>query len=448
VTTLVERSLESLLSRTQDPLQALHSSGNDAVRARIAHFLGNHKSDAASFQAVSEILLDSANSDQLRLAAAEAVRRMAGAEAVRSLVQATETGTPEVRAVAVTEMGLALQASMNTEEPTDRLNDNDRRQAIRALVRRLISIEEVQDVRDRAVQVLGAIDAGDEKVAALINEVTSQGLLRGQLDATAAVKALRATGFGEDSLLVEHLIGRAIDADGAVRGVIAELLIASAQRNVLMVGDRIKSYQKKHAIADANLQELRIEIGGATALSPLLRILQQDLHTYFQQPIYKLNEDTQAHWKDTIDKAGAGFRYRTIMSLIVFALGMALVAGSFVIFLTGSQHGASLWGPGVSFAGGLATVLLTVYTGPLKDIRQSVADVAAANAAYIGYIHAVLQISHTFSRQYLEGSVTFDEIEKSTKVIRVAMNSTVAALRDVRDQTDEPQKPESDPTLT
>jgi hypothetical protein len=32
---------------------------------------------------------------------------------------------------------------------------------------------------------------------------------------------------------------------------------------------------------------------------------------------------------------------------------------------------------------------------------KSVADLAAANAAYIGFVHTVLQISHTFTRQYL-----------------------------------------------
>jgi hypothetical protein len=80
----------------------------------------------------------------------------------------------------------------------------------------------------------------------------------------------------------------------------------------------------------------------------------------------------------------------------VFVIGVALIATSIALFVSGKLTTAQAVGSGTAFTGGLVATLLTVYSGPLKDIRQSVSDLGAANVAFIGFIHQVLQVSHTW----------------------------------------------------
>jgi len=72
--------------------------------------------------------------------------------------------------------------------------------------------------------------------------------------------------------------------------------------------------------------------------------------------------------------------------------------------------------------------LLVIYSGPLKEIRQSVNDLGIANASFIAYVHPVLEISHTFSFYYLQQQITFQEMEKSSKLIQEAMFDTIKSF--------------------
>jgi hypothetical protein len=117
-----------------------------------------------------------------------------------------------------------------------------------------------------------------------------------------------------------------------------------------------------------------------------------------------------------------------IMSVVVFVAGMTLLYYASRELLFGNLSPERLLGPGISFASGLGTMLLVVYTGPLKEIRRSMIDLGAASAAFIAYVHRVLQVSHTFSAYYLDGKMTFTENAASCALIEKAMRDTVAML--------------------
>ncbi len=87
-----------------------------------------------------------------------------------------------------------------------------------------------------------------------------------------------------------------------------------------------------------------------------------------------------------------------------------------------------LLGPGISLASGLTTMLLVIYTGPLRQIRQSVNDLGIASASFIAYIHRILEISHTFSFFYLKQQITVDNVAGLNKLIDEAMSSTIGRL--------------------
>jgi hypothetical protein len=194
------------------------------------------------------------------------------------------------------------------------------------------------------------------------------------------------------------------------------------------VGSVIDKLQKQGDLSPESLQHLRIEVGGHLTLDPVLKVLSDNLRKYFQEPIEQLNKQTSEAWLDTINSARNGFKLRVWMSVIVFGAGLLLIALSVVLFLSGKLTSAEAVGSGTTFAGGLTATLLVVYSGPLKDIRQSVSDLGAANVTFIGFIHQVLQVSHTFSAHYLKEGVSFDEVKGSAEIIRAAAVAATTAL--------------------
>ena len=164
-------------------------------------------------------------------------------------------------------------------------------------------------------------------------------------------------------------------------------------------------------------------------MDPILDLLEQNLKEFFQKPIHDLNEQTKESWRKTISAARWGFSARMIMSCIVFFVGITLLIISSYKFLSGDLSGTQIWGTSASFASGLASMLLVIYTGPLKDIRQAVSDLGASSAAFIAYVHRILQISHTFSAKYLRQEITYEDTEKSSKLLGEAMNDTIMKLQ-------------------
>jgi hypothetical protein len=157
--------------------------------------------------------------------------------------------------------------------------------------------------------------------------------------------------------------------------------------------------------------------------------LQRTLDQHFHAPIDQLNALTQDSWQQTMQAARDGFRTRIIMSRIVFGTGIGLLVVSALLFLTGGMEGAALWGAGVSFTSGLGAMLLVVYTGPLRDVRQSVSDLGASSAAYIAFMHRILQISHTFSARYLAQDLSARDVQALSQLIDQALQATVRSLQ-------------------
>jgi hypothetical protein len=118
------------------------------------------------------------------------------------------------------------------------------------------------------------------------------------------------------------------------------------------------------------------------------------------------------------------------MSVGVFVGGCILLWASSVKILSGELDQAKLWGPGISFVSGLGSMLLIIYTGPLKEIRRSIMDLGASSAAFIAYVHRVLQVSHTFSLYYLRASVTLEDVNKSCQLINNSMRDTIEMLKE------------------
>jgi HEAT repeat protein len=314
------------------------------------------------------------------------------------------------------------------------LGKNPTPEALAALMRALV-VQREQEVRQAAEEALHQFEDWPTKVALLVEVLQNSREERSTLDSVPLVRAVRppATVLNDTPhRLIDTLIERAIpfNQDLRMTAMMAKLIIDSAEGIRNVAGERLNLYQQNTGTSESLLQNLRFEIGGATALAPVAKLLQDDLKLYFQDPIKALNDKTQTMWHDTIWLARVGFTLRAGMSVILFAVGIYLTISSYLYFVTGTLNTEGFFGAGASFVGGIVLMLATVYTGPLKDIRQSVVDVGTANAAFIGYVHRVQQISHTFSFLYLQGQITPEKAQALGNLIEDAMADTIRLLEE------------------
>lgn len=273
------------------------------------------------------------------------------------------------------------------------------------------------EVRDSAAAALAQINESDRKQRTLLDVLKSDDSSRGELQPVQLVNAVSGNSAADRQAFADVLIKQAPDSNARMTGLLAELIIACCSGSVELAGMRL------NAIAgdDEKYRPLRIEIGGALALNPVLQALYQNLQENFTAPIAKLNRRTERDWRKTIKAAHRAFTVRIVMSVVVFIVGILVLGSSAIQFLFGNVSGDRLWGTGVTFVGGLGAMLAVIYAGPLRDIRRSVNDLGAASAAFIGFIHRVLQTSHTYSFYYLKSVITFQETEQASELISRAL---------------------------
>lgn len=273
------------------------------------------------------------------------------------------------------------------------------------------------EVRQAAATALAQVVDTDRKESALIDALKKSKRARNEIDPSLLITAVAGDAGADRQSFAEYLIKQAPDADERMTGVLAALIIASFGGSVELAGLQINT----QAADDERYRQLRIDVGGQLALNPILSALYQNLQKNFTQPIAKLNRKTEKDWRRTVRAAHLGFQVRMWMSIVVFVVGIVILSTSAYQFLFTDVSGARLWGTGVTFAGGLGAMLAVIYAGPLRDIRRSVNDLGGASAAFIGFIHRVLQTSHTYSYFYLKSAITFDQTEEASQLISSAL---------------------------
>jgi len=292
-----------------------------------------------------------------------------------------------------------------------------------------------EEVQVSAANALRAMQVDwQQKAESLLNSLDKGGKSRAEVDEVNVLRAImppEEERAKNEYLLTGYLISQALGKGPRMTDTLAGLITQSAGENPLVAGQRINAYQKENNIPETEFRNLRIAVGGETALDPIMRTLTDNLHEYFQVPIHQLNEHTREMWQKTMVFAQVGFITRIAMSIIVFLVGMALVSISTWQVLSGNLQLEleQLLGPGVSFVSGLGTMLLIVYTGPLSEIRRAVFDLGIGSAAFIAFVHRVLETSHTFSFKYLKQEISFEEMKKSSDLIESAMSGTISMLR-------------------
>jgi HEAT repeat protein len=370
--------------------------------------------------------------------------KLGGPEAERAVITAASSQDRRVRKAAITAIAklkpadgaVTLAGLVKDEDVSVRLRAVEQLAAfeegsvVAALVDRLL-FDAAEAVRKSAASTLAGRPVSPEVLKALVAALQQSSIARKDVQPSLVAAALApavTSGYPDGTTVFDALIDAALVADDRVNDLLADLLSACCDENANMAGDLVNAYQNKHPGDSEALTRLRVALGGQRALDPILRQLQDDLRQFFQIPVDQLNTETRKAWERASERARQAFGVRVAMSVGVFVLGLLLVAASAAKFLLGSPDGAAAWGTGGTFAGGLGTMLAVTYSGPLKDIRDSVRDLGSATAAFIGFVHQVLQISHTFSSLYLRDRITFDDTAKASDLLQKATAAAVASL--------------------
>jgi HEAT repeat protein len=426
---------------------ALVDDKDPGVRQKAAIALATIAQDQ-SIPALKKCLSEDEN-ENVREAAAEALGLIRHLGGVAPLCQALEADQSEnVRRRAALSLG---EIGDVTAIPVlSKVLAQNKRAVIRySIIQALSGIDHVDTIAPLVRTLLEDDDIGVPEKAAIVMQ--AKGTMDWQEKANQIIRALQQGKqqrsdtrapfvllamqppqeqlAANSHLRTDFLIEKALDQDDRMTAILAKLIIDSASESVLLAGERINSYEKTHQTPPDKFRKLRIEIGGETALDPIMQVLQDDLQIYFRKPISELNQLTQNNWQKTILYAQYGFLARITMSIVVFIVGMVLLSISSWRIMFGQLDQAQLFGAGISFVSGLGSMLLVIYRGPLREIRESVNDLGIASAAFIAYIHRVLQISHTFSFHYLKQQITFEALEKSSKLIKDAMDDTTGRLQ-------------------
>lgn len=284
------------------------------------------------------------------------------------------------------------------------------------------SLQEIHEVSwtDKAKTFIDLIEKNRFRSSEVAADAVVSALNPSQGEAENPIRRLAEMG--------DFFIAESRNRTELVAGVLARLLIASEGGDQVQAGYRINEYQKDHQVPARELEGLRKAVGGTPALSGVMGVLQRDLETYFQKPIHELNEHTRKSWSKAVKSAHYGLVMRLWMSGTVFVVGIVLIFLSSLRMLFGDGSNGVDTQTLIPFAAGLGTMLLIIYSGPLKEIRQAVTDLATASAAFIAYVHRVLETSHTFSYYYLQQKISFEHMKQSSAIIKEAMINTIDAL--------------------
>jgi len=211
------------------------------------------------------------------------------------------------------------------------------------------------------------------------------------------------------------LITKAIGAreDQRALALYAGLLVAISRGSTRRAAELVTEVVHAQSIKEPEVRDLRIEIGGRTALKPVLEMLESD----FSKPMRRLRHTTMKDWEDASNAAKRAFLIRTLMSVAVFVLGLFVVAlSSYQYLFAGNES----WGPGISLAAGLAAVLSVVYSGPLSDVRKSVESLTTTSIGFITFMHRLQFVSGLVASDYAHGKLDYPGLDHAERLLQRA----------------------------
>jgi hypothetical protein len=179
---------------------------------------------------------------------------------------------------------------------------------------------------------------------------------------------------------------------------------------------------------------LLVEIGGLEAYKKL-QIRSAAMDKYAQS--MKLAENQlQESYNVTIQDAQHGFKLTTWMDMILFYLGIALLASSAILALVNGGDLSNWAGIGVTGGAGVLSVLYSILIAkPRKQVEASADHLMKLKIIFLAYIRQLHEIDQTYIRHMIEdSSITSNDVGEFTKLIDKTMSDAIQQLSVKKDE--------------
>jgi hypothetical protein len=171
---------------------------------------------------------------------------------------------------------------------------------------------------------------------------------------------------------------------------------------------------------------LMTEMGLADAVKLLVAQDNEKLfEKYVGEPIAQIEQECKSLLKDTVDQVKKGYRTINYMGIIVFAVGIFIIAAGASIAVIGHSDPAQLVAGGASMLAGIGTVLINFTKGPVKIVQKALADLVQVETAFIGYIRRTGLASFVFLREYIQ-----QDKEPNSAVLELCNSQMSEAAKD------------------
>lgn len=249
---------------------------------------------------------------------------------------------------------------------------------------------------------------------------------REHLDFMALVTAIRPPTdklIKNRFLLTSFLIGEVIRLTEHVErltGIFAGLVVASVGGNISRANQLIDEYQDNETLDSPSLTLLHKEIN---SWSPSFerKIYLDEAYT---APLRETQDEIRSIWKSSLNNLNSTMRSRRWLGTVGILSGLIILLVSVPVIILGLSGGFIL-----ALIGILIFSSAILYGGPIRDVKQSVKELSAANVVYMAYTQRVLEISTSFKHLFLKNQLSQEGVVASNELIGKAMNDAIKALR-------------------
>ncbi|XRA97181.1 HEAT repeat domain-containing protein [Pycnococcus provasolii] len=177
-------------------------------------------------------------------------------------------------------------------------------------------------------------------------------------------------------------------------------------------------------------RRLLVEMGGASAMRKIsARSASVDA---YRETVKEAEQSMQKMFAHTMADAQRGFHIALAMDVIVFVIGVLLIAASGVQAIT-KDESASWAGVGATAGGGaLATMYSLLIAKPRQQVKAAVDHQMWIKMVFLGYLRELQQADQSFGRRMLEDRLmTEEELNGFKRAIQDTMTKGLIHMRQV-----------------
>lgn len=174
-------------------------------------------------------------------------------------------------------------------------------------------------------------------------------------------------------------------------------------------------------------RRLLSEVGGASAFERLRSLTKSTEH--YLTVLDQADERLRSLFEDTVKEARTGFKIVIAMDVIVFLVGVVLIAFSIYLALHESPPFTSWTSWLTGSAGVLATIYGRFFAQPRTQVETSTQYLSSLKAVFLGYLRQLRQADQAFTlRVFEEKPLTPEETKSFNGVIEETMEKAMQHL--------------------